>query len=597
MVMNGDQARMAAATDDTNEVVGPGGGPMDVDATEHAETSRENVAGGAGSVVVPEKAASAEEPKGKLADRLKVRGLELSAGPSDNVSVPLTAASLAALPATGSHSPLTVSSIEQKQIFTPLGQQGARALEEQKKRKEEGEQELLQSVRVTLKKWVQECLSSEEKQQKLREKGVLKCRVKARWSEGLDRKLKDLVASYGGKLAADGEKEGTARAPAWATAAELRTEKWMVGFDAPAFEKFMKAHPETVDPPDPKVKEFVKEFISKADLQTMRVKDLLEALQTKFGHLRRPLLNRAKGMASDEITILQERLSKIPAKKKEDQQGDPGSIAILKAIGKSGAGKGVGKKKMGNKEVVAISRPEDVFWAEATLAPLGMRPDSDEPMVRSPAPVAVPILEGLKAFQDIPQFRDLLRTTKIGKVVNAFRHHPNSEVAKAAKELVNGWKAALTSVAGQKKPHEQRRVKEEAGGGPKEEGGSGDGVAASASSGATAAGDVAMETGAAGAAVEAPAAERTAIEGEGETMSGGESGGAAVAEEGGTATSNGGAAENGVLDVTMERARSAEASAISADAAATGGTDDAVPGANDAAAPGETAAEASRVTQ
>jgi hypothetical protein len=394
-----------------------------------------------------------EEPQGRLVDRLKGRGLEMS-NTLNGVSISSASPSM---PSVGLHAPLSVSSIEQKQIFTPLIQQGGRALEDQKKRREVGEQELLESVRITLKKWVQECLSSDEKQQKIRERGVLKCRVKAQWSDGLDRKLKDLVASYGGKLAADGEKDGATKAPAWATAAELRTEKWMVGFDASAFEKFMKAHPETVDPPDPQVKAFVREFIAKVDLQTMKVKTLFEAMQAKFGHLRRPLLDRVKGIASDEITLFQEKLARIASAKKKESEQSESTRAFLKSMGRASS-MGLGRKKVVKKDVVTIRRPEDVVWAEATLAPMGMRPDSDEPVVRSPAPVAVPILEGLTSFQDIPEFKELLRSTKIGKVVNAFRHHPNGEVAKAAKELVNGWKAALMSGASQKRLPDRRVI-------------------------------------------------------------------------------------------------------------------------------------------
>merc|ERR1712048_1461781 len=45
---------------------------------------------------------------------------------------------------------------------------------------------------------------------------------------------------------------------------------------------------------------------------------------------------------------------------------------------------------------------------------------------------------------DLGEFRELLKSTQIGKVVNAFRKHPNSEVSATAKQLVTCWKAAIT---------------------------------------------------------------------------------------------------------------------------------------------------------
>ena len=48
------------------------------------------------------------------------------------------------------------------------------------------------------------------------------------------------------------------------------------------------------------------------------------------------------------------------------------------------------------------------------------------------------------------------KSTKIGKVVNAFPHHPSLEVAKIAKDLVASWKVALA--AGKKKSKEAAEV-------------------------------------------------------------------------------------------------------------------------------------------
>merc|ERR1711972_1035403 len=77
------------------------------------------------------------------------------------------------------------------------------------------------------------------------------------------------------------------------------------------------------------------------------------------------------------------------------------------------------------------------------------RPDG-EPVVKSPAAIAVPILHGLKDFQELGEFRELLKSTQIGKVVNAFRKHPNSECSATARQLVASWKAAITQPAKKK---------------------------------------------------------------------------------------------------------------------------------------------------
>merc|ERR1712048_87911 len=180
-----------------------------------------------------------------LSERMKERGLALNSSSKSKDA---------------GHHQLAVSNAEQQQLFTPLAAQGAKAVEDEKRRKKETEQELLADVKSTLKKWVQECLTSEDKRKKLLEKGRLKCAFQATWSEGLNKKLKGLVENYGGKLVADGEKEGKEKKPAWVTAAELRKEKWLVAFDAAAFENFMRNHPEVVDPPEEGVKNTVRDY-------------------------------------------------------------------------------------------------------------------------------------------------------------------------------------------------------------------------------------------------------------------------------------------------------------------------------------------------
>ena len=104
------------------------------------------------------------------------------------------------------------------------------------------------------------------------EQGILKCRVKAQWSEGLREKMKELIASYGGKLIMESERESRANGesapkehPSWL----VRKEKWLVGFDVASFKAFMEKHPEAVEPPGAKVLAFVEHFIEEATLETI----------------------------------------------------------------------------------------------------------------------------------------------------------------------------------------------------------------------------------------------------------------------------------------------------------------------------------------
>ena len=120
------------------------------------------------------------------------------------------------------------------------------------------------------------------------EKGILKCRVQAQWSEGLREKMKELIASYGGKLIMESEKESRTNGesapkehPSWLA----RKEKWLVGFDVASFKAFMEKHPEAVEPPGAKVLACVENFIEEATLETICVRDLYEALEKHFGPL------------------------------------------------------------------------------------------------------------------------------------------------------------------------------------------------------------------------------------------------------------------------------------------------------------------------
>eukprot|EP00929_Paragymnodinium_shiwhaense_P001935 TRINITY_DN102141_c0_g1_i1.p1 TRINITY_DN102141_c0_g1~~TRINITY_DN102141_c0_g1_i1.p1 ORF type:complete len:502 (-),score=165.33 TRINITY_DN102141_c0_g1_i1:42-1547(-) len=365
---------------------------------------------------------SAPALKGTLSERLQNKGVEID-GPGAK-HVPLTAESLALNAAVApAHTTLAVTASEQKELFTPLADQGAAAIEAEKKRREHTEAELLKGVIGTIKRWVQECLASDEKKDQLLKKGSLKCKVQARWSEGLHTKLKEYVEKYGGKLHAASDQDGADKGPAWANAATVRDEKWLIAFDAAAFQAFMTKHPEIVEPPEDKVRSFVKDFVSGADLNNMSMRQVMDAMTKKFGKLRPTLMARVKCMVTEEVVIITTKTT--DKRKKDEKDGGPAA------------------KKMKTGAAVRIERPEDVTWAEAALVPFGLKAESDQPVVRAPAEVALPILEGLRSFQNMEDFRSLLKTTKIGKVINSFRHHPDGAVAKTSKELLMCWKAAI----------------------------------------------------------------------------------------------------------------------------------------------------------
>jgi len=373
-----------------------------------------------------------------LASRLKDKGISLPSASAAPVplsgGIPVAPQNSDTAGVGTVHAPLSVTSSEKKQLFTPLANQGSKAIEAEQKRKAESEQDLLNGVRNMLKRWVQECLVKDDKRDKFLEKGSLKCRVQAKYSEGFHDKLKKMVNGYGGQLIADwetkaaggknGSQDGGKKPPGWLP----RDEKWLVSFDVAAFESFMRSHPEVVDPPAAKVRGFVDSFLQNIDVEAIRIKDLFQALETKFGHVRKAVLDRAKQMAADVINRRAEEEMKPGVKRKIDgAKGAPGPK----------------KKKTTPKDEskeARIETAEDVTWATATLAPMGLRDKDGDPIMRSPASISLPILEGLKALENMEDFRNLLKSTQIGKVVNNFRHHPSPEVSSAAKALVVGWK-------------------------------------------------------------------------------------------------------------------------------------------------------------
>lgn len=384
-------------------------------------------------------ASSSGQPKGDLASRLKERGMDL---PSEMPSLtslggngstrlllrrgdpiaPISSTSSTSAPV---HAALSVSDAEKKRLFTPLSEQGVGAVEQEKKRREAGERDLLQEVRITLKKWVQDCMARDEKRQKLREKGWLKCRVQATFSEGLHEMMKELIARYGGALCADSEKDKDNKAtPSWI----VRKEKWVVGFDPAAFETFIEAHPEVIDMPESQIRTFVEKFVWDADADNIKIRDLYTALEGKFGPMPQSLKNRVKPMAAEVVGQKIKAESKQKGKKPNEKDGPAAK-----------------RQKTAGGPPSRLQNTADVHWMKDILAPLGLREDGGGPFVRCPTSLVGPLLQELKSLRTMEEFHEILKSTQIGKVVNSYRHHPSPKISQEAKELVAGWRDAATS--------------------------------------------------------------------------------------------------------------------------------------------------------
>jgi len=307
--------------------------------------------------------------------------------------------------------PVPMSKSDFKSLFTPLLAQGAEGIERERRLKLEVQDDIVKGVHDTLIKWVQLCLTNPERQKSLLEKGMLKCRVQATWSEGLHEKLKKYMSQYGSgvKLKMDGDKENADR-PAYAAYLQ-RSEKWHVGFDTSAFEAFVALNPGVLDPPSAQVRALVEEAVKNKSTGA-----LAEALQKRFGPLRQATLDRANSMIASASSS-----SRQGVKRKASNADD---------------------QELPESKKARIASVEDVAWVASTLSPMGLKADSGEPVVRAPSSVIVPLFEGLSAMAKLPNLRNILRETQIGKVIAGYRHHPNAEIAKVAKELVTSWKSA-----------------------------------------------------------------------------------------------------------------------------------------------------------
>lgn len=136
-----------------------------------------------------------------------------------------------------------------------------------------------------------------------------------------------------------------------------------MGFDVAAFEAFGKQHPDVVEPPILKVRRFVAEFVRNADVQTMRLKDLFDAMEARLGPVRTPLKARVKRMATDHINgVGQEEEAKKGVKRKSDGMQPQASA----------------KPYYKPPEIMEDKRSRiddgvDIAWAASLLAPMGFK--------------------------------------------------------------------------------------------------------------------------------------------------------------------------------------------------------------------------------
>jgi len=113
---------------------------------------------------------------------------------------------------------------------------------------------------------------------------------------------------------------------------------------------------------------------------------------------------------------------------------------------------GTGKKKSAEEDpdFEICTNEDDVKWAASVLAPLGLQKDG-ELVAKPPAEVALPILRGMRASESFDGLKNILKTSQVGKIVNGLRRHPDPDVARAAKELIEGWRAACAKPAAKPK--------------------------------------------------------------------------------------------------------------------------------------------------
>eukprot|EP00406_Dinophysis_acuminata_P062842 CAMPEP_0179291004 /NCGR_PEP_ID=MMETSP0797-20121207/42116_1 /TAXON_ID=47934 /ORGANISM="Dinophysis acuminata, Strain DAEP01" /LENGTH=342 /DNA_ID=CAMNT_0021000071 /DNA_START=51 /DNA_END=1076 /DNA_ORIENTATION=- len=339
-----------------------------------------------------------------LAERLKEKGADLPDGKQ-----------LPNLPglAIVSHAELSISDREKKQLFTPLEEGGQQAIQAEEKFKRECEQDLLKEVKTTVIRWAQECLANHEKHKQLQEKGMLKCRVQARWSKELNQNLHTFFENLGARIAASCEKDNAAsERPAWEKYA-ARDEKWIIGFNVSAFDSFIKVYPQCLGPIDVKLRDFVEDYCRKVNLETCTIRAVFDALEARYGPLMRSFKNRVKGVLAEVVTSIEEERRR--SSKKEG--------------GGRGGGGASKRPRLSPAADPGLTTAEDAAWAAEVLAPLGLRPGGGEPLVKPPPAVLAQVLAALRALAPTTA---LLKATNLGIIVGHYRQHPSQEVSGVA---------------------------------------------------------------------------------------------------------------------------------------------------------------------
>lgn len=227
--------------------------------------------------------------------------------------------------------------------------------------------------------------------------------------------------------------------------AKVPVQKWNVLFTHSAFQAFTLKHPEVIEPDDDLVKTAIMHIVETGDMNVLKIRSVIEALEEKFGSMRDERLLRTRGFI---VEIVQKKLADDEKKRKAGSAGykkvdskDKGSLGQPEIARKVQT-----KLEQASDDSVTIrtdgNAVEDVTWAISVLAPLGLREDEDDIAMQPPAKKALPVLRGLQAAAEKMDLRTILRKTKIGKVVNYLRRNPDADVKRCAQELLRVFRDA-----------------------------------------------------------------------------------------------------------------------------------------------------------
>jgi len=211
-------------------------------------------------------------------------------------------------------------------------------------------------------------------------------------------------------------------------------ERWMISFTLQSFERFCNRHVDAIEPDSSTVRRFVEEFVKGVDTDAFKVRDLFSAIKVKHGAFREPFLDVAKNWASSAI-LKQRKVEQEKQKLMKSKKGSEGQPVKRDVVAV--------EVDTGSSTCAKIEDIQDVKWAASILVPWGFRADkTDEPIFRAPAKICLRVFNGLQHFHQKSIFREAMKQTQIGKVVNCMRRHENTEVGKLARTLVQEWKVA-----------------------------------------------------------------------------------------------------------------------------------------------------------